>query len=98
MEVVLIIFSLLNPIHEDDRGRFLRAWYTREFAEHATNFLPVQANLGCNKERGTVRGMHFQEAPAVEAKLVRCTGRDHLRRSSGRQAGVANRRPEILSR
>jgi dTDP-4-dehydrorhamnose 3,5-epimerase len=59
--------------HQDDRGRFLRAWCTREFAEQAINFLPVQANMAFSKARGTVRGMHFQVAPATEAKLVRCT-------------------------
>jgi dTDP-4-dehydrorhamnose 3,5-epimerase len=58
---------------EDDRGRFMRAWCAREFAEHGLNFVPVQANLGFSKQKGTVRGMHFQEAPALEAKLVRCT-------------------------
>src|ERR1700689_5116159 len=61
-----------NP-HEDDRGRFMRAWCTREFAEHGLAFLPVQANMGLSVMKGTVRGMHFQEAPAREAKLVRCT-------------------------
>lgn len=61
-----------NP-HEDDRGRFMRAWCAREFAEHGINFLPVQANMGFSVRKGTVRGMHFQEAPALEAKLVRCT-------------------------
>jgi dTDP-4-dehydrorhamnose 3,5-epimerase len=59
--------------HEDERGRFLRAWCSREFAEHGLDFLPVQANLGFSKTAGTVRGMHFQIAPAIEAKLVRCT-------------------------
>jgi len=59
--------------HEDDRGRFMRAWCTREFAEHGINFLPVQANMGFSVRKGTVRGMHFQVAPAREAKLVRCT-------------------------
>lgn len=59
--------------HEDDRGRFMRAWCAREFAEHGLHFLPVQANMGFSRRRGTVRGMHFQEAPALEAKLVRCT-------------------------
>lgn len=34
-----------NP-HEDDRGRFMRAWCVGEFTEHGLNFLPVQANLG----------------------------------------------------
>jgi dTDP-4-dehydrorhamnose 3,5-epimerase len=61
-----------NP-HEDDRGRFMRAWCTREFAEHGLDFLPVQANMGFSIHKGTVRGMHYQNAPALEAKLVRCT-------------------------
>jgi dTDP-4-dehydrorhamnose 3,5-epimerase len=61
-----------NP-HEDNRGRFMRAWCAQEFAEHGLNFLPVQANMGFSIRKGTVRGMHFQEAPALEAKLVRCT-------------------------
>lgn len=59
--------------HEDDRGRFFRAWCSREFADHGIIFLPVQANIGFSVRKGTVRGMHFQAAPAVEAKLVRCT-------------------------
>lgn len=58
---------------EDDRGRFMRAWCAREFADHALDFLPVQANMGFSVLKGTVRGMHFQGAPALEAKLVRCT-------------------------
>jgi dTDP-4-dehydrorhamnose 3,5-epimerase len=59
--------------HQDDRGRFMRAWCAREFAENGLSFAPVQANLGFSVRKGTVRGMHFQEAPALEAKLVRCT-------------------------
>ncbi len=59
--------------HADDRGRFMRAWCAREFAEHGLDFTPVQANIGFNVHKGTVRGMHFQIAPALEAKLIRCT-------------------------
>ncbi len=59
--------------HEDDRGRFMRAWCAREFADHCLDFVPVQANMGSSIHRGTVRGMHLQVAPALEAKLVRCT-------------------------
>lgn len=58
---------------EDSRGRFLRAWCSEEFAKHGLVFSPVQANLGFSVKSGTIRGMHFQEAPAIEAKLVRCT-------------------------
>lgn len=59
--------------HKDNRGRFMRAWCSREFTEHGLDFLPVQANMGFSFQTGTIRGMHFQEAPALEAKLVRCT-------------------------
>jgi dTDP-4-dehydrorhamnose 3,5-epimerase len=59
--------------HQDDRGRFMRAWCTREFAEHGIDFLPVQSNMGFSLQKGTTRGMHLQKAPGLEAKLVRCT-------------------------
>jgi len=59
--------------HEDERGRFFRAWCSREFEEHGIRFTPLQANLGFSIRKGTVRGMHFQIKPALEAKLVRCT-------------------------
>jgi len=59
--------------HQDDRGRFMRAWCAREFADHGIDFVPVQANMGFSLGKGTVRGMHFQTEPALEAKLVRCT-------------------------
>jgi dTDP-4-dehydrorhamnose 3,5-epimerase len=73
-ETGLVGARVIDPDpHEDDRGRFLRAWCAREFADHGVDFLPVQANMGLSVRKGTVRGMHFQEAPALEAKLVRCT-------------------------
>jgi dTDP-4-dehydrorhamnose 3,5-epimerase len=58
---------------EDERGRFMRGWCAKEFRDHGLEFAPVQANMGFSHRKGTVRGMHFQEAPALEAKLVRCT-------------------------
>lgn len=58
---------------EDERGRFFRAWCSREFVEHGIDFQPVQANMGYSARKGTLRGMHFQIEPAPEAKLIRCT-------------------------
>jgi dTDP-4-dehydrorhamnose 3,5-epimerase len=73
-EIALKGAWVIDPkLHEDDRGRFMRAWCAREFAEHGIDFLPAQANMGYSARKGTVRGMHFQEAPALEAKVVRCT-------------------------
>jgi dTDP-4-dehydrorhamnose 3,5-epimerase len=59
--------------HADDRGRFMRAWCADEFLAHGITFVPVQANLVFSKRAGTLRGMHYQVAPHLEAKLVRCT-------------------------
>src|SRR2546421_3765233 len=59
--------------HQDERGRFMRAWCQREFADQGIVFTPLQANMGCSVQAGTVRGLHYQVAPALEAKLVRCT-------------------------
>jgi len=74
VDVNVIGAKLIEPsARSDNRGRFMRAWCNREFAEHGVDFSPVQANMGFSVRKGTVRGMHFQVAPALEAKLVRCT-------------------------
>jgi dTDP-4-dehydrorhamnose 3,5-epimerase len=58
----------------DERGRFMRAWCQKEFASAGVRFVPLQANMGRSKRQGTLRGLHYQVAPA-QAKLVRCTAR-----------------------
>jgi dTDP-4-dehydrorhamnose 3,5-epimerase len=57
----------------DFRGYFMRAWCADEFAAHGIPFDPVQSNMAFSALRGTIRGLHYQVAPALEAKLVRCT-------------------------
>lgn len=61
----------LEP-HTDDRGSFARAWDAKEFADHGLEPLTAQANLSGNTRAGTLRGMHYQVEPALEAKLIRC--------------------------
>jgi len=58
--------------HEDNRGFFARVFCQREFEAHGLKSLVAQANVGSNRYRGTVRGMHFQFPPAAETKYVRC--------------------------
>jgi len=55
----------------DDRGFFARAFDAPEFAEHGLTDRVVQANLSYNRTRGTLRGLHYQVAPAQEAKHIR---------------------------
>jgi dTDP-4-dehydrorhamnose 3,5-epimerase len=56
----------------DERGFFARTFCTREFAEHDLPTTFLQANTSFNHRAGTLRGMHWQDEPAPEAKLVRC--------------------------
>src|SRR5580704_6330213 len=57
----------------DERGFFARTWCQREFEEHGLNAKLVQCSVSFNKRKGTLRGIHYQAAPAPETKLVRCT-------------------------
>ncbi|MBZ5695447.1 MAG: dTDP-4-dehydrorhamnose 3,5-epimerase [Acidobacteriia bacterium] len=66
-------FVLEPERREDNRGFFARTFCQHEFEAHGLNPLVVQCNIAYNKKKGTLRGMHFQNAPFQEAKLVRCT-------------------------
>ncbi len=57
---------------EDERGFFARAFCEKEFHECGLDFHIVQANMSYSEKRGALRGMHYQEAPYEEDKLVRC--------------------------
>ena len=58
---------------EDDRGFFARTWCADEMAEHGLSTRIAQANTAFNRVRGTLRGMHWQDPPHAEVKIVRCT-------------------------
>lgn len=74
LETGIVGAWVIDPTpHEDHRGHFMRAWCAREFLEHGITFVPVQANMALSFVKGTIRGMHFQDCTAIEAKLVRCT-------------------------
>ena len=62
----------MEPV-ADERGFFARTWCAREFARRGLNPRLVQCSLSFNRRAGTLRGLHYQVAPAAEAKLVRCT-------------------------
>lgn len=57
----------------DDRGFLARVFCETEFSQHglATRF--VQASTIYSAGRDTLRGLHYQQAPHEEVKLVRCT-------------------------
>jgi len=59
-------------LREDERGFLARTYCEREFAAHGLNTRWPQCNLTLTRERGMVRGMHFQADPKPEIKLIRC--------------------------
>ena len=66
-------FVVEPELLEDERGFFARTWCKREFLAHIGAAELVQCNISFNKQKGALRGMHYQAPPNVEAKLVRCT-------------------------
>ncbi|MEM1179872.1 MAG: dTDP-4-dehydrorhamnose 3,5-epimerase [Acidobacteriota bacterium] len=65
---------LIEPERKEDRrGFFARTYCRLELEERGLDPTLVQCNVSVNKEKGTVRGMHWQDAPYEEIKMVRCT-------------------------
>lgn len=56
----------------DERGMFARVFCKKEFEYAKLNKEIVQVNHSLTKEKGTVRGMHYQKPPNAEIKMVRC--------------------------
>lgn len=56
----------------DERGFFSESWNKARLAEHGVTLDFVQDNHSLSRQRGTVRGLHYQVPPHAQAKLVRC--------------------------
>ena len=62
----------MEPI-VDNRGFFARTWCADEFKLNGLNPKLAQCSISFNARKGTLRGMHYQDVPFMEAKLVRCS-------------------------
>lgn len=56
----------------DERGFFARTWCAQEFKLRGLNPNLAQCSVSFNRQKGTLRGLHYQNEPYPEAKLVRC--------------------------
>lgn len=56
----------------DERGSFARLFDADELAAAGWRWPVAQVNHSTTREPGTVRGLHYQLAPAADAKLVSC--------------------------
>ncbi|TAA55811.1 MULTISPECIES: dTDP-4-dehydrorhamnose 3,5-epimerase [unclassified Shinella] len=56
----------------DERGSFARTFSIDEMEHHGLERHFVQHSLSRSRERHTLRGLHFQDEPHGEVKLVSC--------------------------
>ena len=62
---------IIEPkIYKDERGYFFESWNHRKFSELVTPVNFVQDNQSCSL-KNTLRGLHFQNPPYEQGKLVR---------------------------
>ena len=65
--------KLIEPDHfHDYRGYYCETYSSRTLASLGINDVFVQDNEAYSKKAGTVRGLHFQNLPKAQTKLLRC--------------------------
>lgn len=65
---------LIEPqVFGDHRGYFMETYSRDKFSQMGINNIFVQDNQSFTAKKGTLRGIHFQNNPMTQAKLVRVT-------------------------
>ena len=67
------VFIIEPDCHGDHRGWFMETYSTDKYKELGIDTVFVQDNQSFSAHKGTLRGLHFQNSPKSQAKLVRCT-------------------------
>jgi dTDP-4-dehydrorhamnose 3,5-epimerase len=60
-------------IHGDDRGYFTETYNKQAFNDSNLSVDFVQDNQSFSNEKGTIRGIHLQNNPMAQTKLVYCS-------------------------
>lgn len=66
------VIKITPKRHGDARGHFVELFREDLFRSNIGNASFVQHNQSLSRPAGTVRGLHYQVAPAAQGKLVRC--------------------------
>ena len=67
------VYVIEPRVFGDPRGYFMETWSTRDFEELGLQYDFVQDNQSFSSQKGILRGIHFQNNPMAQAKLVRVT-------------------------
>lgn len=66
--------KIIEPTYfEDFRGYYCETYSSRTMQEYGLNPVFVQDNHSLSLKKGIIRGIHFQNNPKPQLKLVRCT-------------------------
>ncbi len=66
------VFVIELEPREDERGYFARVFAKEELKKVGVDFSIVHINRSLSKEKGVIRGLHYQNAPKGEDKIVQC--------------------------
>jgi dTDP-4-dehydrorhamnose 3,5-epimerase len=69
--MILDVRIIENDLFEDERGHFRRIFSSTE-EDGITSPIFVQTSLSYNRDKGTLRGLHYQSRPSREWKYVSC--------------------------
>ena len=67
------VFLIENSSYSDNRGFFSELYNKETFKKLSINVDFVQDNISFSKKENTVRGLHFQNPPFAQSKLVQVT-------------------------
>jgi len=66
------VFVVHSEPYKDERGFFNRIFCQTELEAIRPGIVISQINHSMTKKKGTIRGMHYQNPPYAEMKIVRC--------------------------
>lgn len=74
IETELSGVHIIEPIvYSDNRGWFSETYNKKEFHDNNIDVEFIQDNHSLSVQKGVLRGIHFQNEPFAQTKLVRCT-------------------------
>lgn len=71
-EIIPELKIITPDIFADNRGFFYEMYSEKKFHDLGIDIKFVQDNSSFSKQKGTLRGLHFQTNPMAQTKLVSC--------------------------
>lgn len=62
-----------TDVYGDHRGWFTETYTKKKFIDNGIDVDFVQDNQSYSAQKGTLRGIHFQNNPKAQTKMIRCT-------------------------